>query len=154
MGKTKGGTRLHGGEDILVELGLSSVRDEEHDKVGLCNDLKALPEGTFILREANLLGLLIGRRGWAQADGDLDISSGLVEGVAEVLGLGRSLGAPSNDADILDSFEGLGKEREEVTATLDNSLGGVSKFDFDRVEYIRRETVEKSIKAFTKREGE
>jgi hypothetical protein len=139
VGKAEGGTGLHGGEDLLVELGLGSIGDEENNKVGILDNIEDLTEGTVLLAEADLLGLLVGRRAGAKADGDLDVGAGLVERVAKVLGLSRGLGSPADDTDILDALEGLGEEGEKITSTLDDGLGGVGELDLLGGEDVRGE---------------
>ena len=139
VGKAEGGTGLHGGEDLLVELGLGSIGDEEDDKVGILDNIEDFTEGTVLLAEADLLGLLVGRRAGAKADGDLDVGARLVERVAEVLGLSRGLGSPADDTDLLDSLEGLGEEGEKITSTLDDGLGGVGELDLLGREDVRGE---------------
>jgi len=139
VGKAEGGTWLHGGEDLLVKLGLGSIGDEKDDKIGILYNVENLAEGAVLLAEANVLGLLVGGRGGAKADGDLDIGARLVERVAEVLGLSRGLGSPADDTNLLDALEGLGEEGEEVTSALDDGLGGIGELDLLGGEDIRGE---------------
>ena len=46
----------------------------------------------------------------------LGVHAGLLEGVAQVLGLGRCLGAPPDHANLLDALQGLGQQVELVAA--------------------------------------
>ena len=44
VGEAEGGAGLHRGEDARVELRLRGVGDEEHDEVGLGDDVEGLAE--------------------------------------------------------------------------------------------------------------
>ena len=137
VGKAEGGTRLHGGEDLLVKLGLGSIRDEEDDEIGILDNIVELTEGAVLLTEANVLGLLVGGRAGTKTDGDLDIGASLVERVAKVLGLSRGLGSPADDTDLLDPLEGRGEEGEEIASALDDGFGGIGELDLLRGEDVR-----------------
>eukprot|EP01083_Nonionella_stella_P088074 245268_1 len=142
VGKSKGGTGLHGSEDLLVQSSLCGVTDEKHDQITLSNNVVHLSKGVSILAESNLTGLLEGRGSLTKSDADLDVASGLIEGVAEVLGLGWGLGSPSDDTNFLDALEGFGEKGEEITSSLNNLLFGVSERNISDIEDGGREGVE------------
>ena len=105
-----------------VQLRLRGVGDEEHDEVGLGDDVERLAEGAVLLGEAARAGLVVGLGGRAEADADLGVHADLGEGVLEVLRLRGRLGAPADDADGVDALERLGELLEEVAATADDVL--------------------------------
>ena len=137
VGEAEGGAGLHGGEDAGVHLRLRGVGDEEHDEVGLGDDVEGLAEGAVLLGEAALAGLLVRLGGGAETDADLGVHASLGEGVAEVLGLGGRLGAPADDADGVDALERLGKLLEEVAATADDVLALAGDIDELLLEDLR-----------------
>jgi hypothetical protein len=59
--------------------------------------------------------------------------------------LSGCLGSPSDDSNILDALECLGKKREKVSSSLDNGLCGISELDFYRLEDIGGETMVKKV---------
>lgn len=117
VGQAQGGAGLHGRQDAGVQAGLGGVGNQQNDHVRLGNDVKHLAQGAVRLVEAHGAGLVAGGGVGAQANGDLDVGASLGEGVAQVLGLSGGLGAPADDADLLDVLESLGKEGVLVAAT-------------------------------------
>ena len=136
MGEAEGGAGLHGGEDARVHLRLRGVGDEEHDEVGLGDDVEGLAEGAVLLGEAAGAGLVVGLGGRPETDADLGVHAGLLEGVAEVLRLSGRLGAPADDADGVDALERLGELLEEVAATADDVLALASDIDELLLEHL------------------
>ncbi len=134
MGQAQGGAVLHVGKYLLKVLRLGRVGDQQHDQIGFPDHLIHLAQGAVFPGETGGRGCLHGGAALAQADFDLDV--GACQRVAEVLGLGRTLGAPADDADLSDAVQGLGQQREKVAAALDNGLFGIGQFDGLRLEDI------------------
>lgn len=111
MGQPQRGPRLHRSQDPRVHTSLRGIRDQADDQIRLADDVKDLPKRPVGLREAHLPRLIVRRRVRAQADHHLGIHTGLSHRIPKVLRLGRSLRAPADDADLLDSLEGLRKHR-------------------------------------------
>ncbi len=145
VGKSKGGAGLHGGEDFLVQFGLGGIGNQQHDQVGVLDNLEHLSEGAIFFAETNGLGLFEGGGSLTESDGDLDVGTGFLQGIGHVLGLGGSLGSPSDNTNILDALESLGKEGEEVTSSLHDGLLRVGEINFRNFENFGRETVEQKI---------
>mmetsp|Transcript_31421 Transcript_31421/g.60588 ORF Transcript_31421/g.60588 Transcript_31421/m.60588 type:complete len:506 (+) Transcript_31421:387-1904(+) len=118
----KRGSRLHGRQDARVHLSLRAVRDEQQDQLRLRDDLKNLAQGSVLLGEAAGFCLCLRGRSSAEADLHLDVDARLGNGVAQVLSLGRSLRAPSDDPDGLDALKCLGKQVVQVAPALDDVL--------------------------------
>ena len=140
VGKSEGGTGLHGGENLLVQLSLGGIGNEENDKVRISNYLVHLSEGISLLAESTLLGLLEGRRSLTKSNGNLNFSSDLLKGITKILCLSRSLGSPSDNSNILDSIKCLRKEGEKIASSLYNGLGGFRKSYLNRLENTARES--------------
>mmetsp|Transcript_79567 Transcript_79567/g.192796 ORF Transcript_79567/g.192796 Transcript_79567/m.192796 type:complete len:601 (-) Transcript_79567:30-1832(-) len=136
VGEAEGGAGLHGGEDARVHLSLRGIGDEEHDEVGLGDDVEGLAEGAVLLGEAARAGLVVGLGGRPETDADLGVHAGLLEGVAKVLRLRGRLGAPADDADGVDALERLGKLLEEVAATADDVLALTGDIDELLLEHL------------------
>ena len=136
VGETKGGTRLHCSEDILVKSSLGSITNEEHDQVTLLNNIKHLSKSVRIFRETNLTSLFERGRSLTKTNTNLDVASCLIKRITKILCLGGSLGSPSNHTNFLNSLEGFGKKREKITSSLDNLFLGISKINFSDFENI------------------
>mmetsp|Transcript_15512 Transcript_15512/g.33597 ORF Transcript_15512/g.33597 Transcript_15512/m.33597 type:complete len:265 (+) Transcript_15512:1019-1813(+) len=142
VGKTKGGTGLHGGKDLLVKGSLGSITDEKHDQVTLSNDIIHFTEGIGVFAEANLTGLLERGRSFTKTNTDLNVASNLVEGVTHVLCLSGCLGTPSDDANFLDALEGFREFGEEITSSFDDLLFCVGEFNIPHFKNFGGEGVE------------
>mmetsp|Transcript_19075 Transcript_19075/g.26428 ORF Transcript_19075/g.26428 Transcript_19075/m.26428 type:complete len:248 (+) Transcript_19075:1758-2501(+) len=125
--KSKSGTRLHGGEDFLVKLCLGSIGNKENDKIRLLDNFEHFSESSFVGAETTILGFLERRRSLTKTNGNINTSIDFIKRIPNVLGLGGCLGSPSNNTDFLDTLEGLGKKREKITSSLNNSFLGISK---------------------------
>mmetsp|Transcript_25254 Transcript_25254/g.63637 ORF Transcript_25254/g.63637 Transcript_25254/m.63637 type:complete len:468 (+) Transcript_25254:613-2016(+) len=125
--QAQGGAGLHGGQDARVQLGLGSVGDEQNDHVAVGDDVKDLAQGALLLGEVALLRLGRAGRAGAQANADLNVHARLRERLAHVLRLRGRLGAPADDADLLDAGERLRQRGELVAAAADDVLLGVGK---------------------------
>ena len=101
------------------------------------DDVEHLAQRAVLLGEAGLARLRHRRRAVAQAD--LDLDAGALERVAQVLRLRRPLRAPADDADLLDAREGLGQQREQVAAALDDLLGAIAHLHGVDLENLRAE---------------
>ena len=116
------GAGLEVGEDLLEERGLGGIGDQEDDEVGLGDDVEHLAEGPGVLGEPGLTGGVHGRRAGTQADLHRDVGAG--QRIAQVLGLGGTLGAPADHADLRHAVERLGQQGKQVaTAAHDGLLG-------------------------------
>mmetsp|Transcript_25377 Transcript_25377/g.37605 ORF Transcript_25377/g.37605 Transcript_25377/m.37605 type:complete len:504 (-) Transcript_25377:19-1530(-) len=144
VGKSKSSTGLHSSEYFLVQFSLCSIRNKKDDKVGLANYLEHLSKGSLVLGETAFNSLRVGSRSLTKTNGYLNISSNLVKGVTNVLCLSRSLGSPSDNSNLLNSLESLGEKGEEITSSLDDSLGGLSESNLYRLENIGGECIKRS----------
>mmetsp|Transcript_1803 Transcript_1803/g.4316 ORF Transcript_1803/g.4316 Transcript_1803/m.4316 type:complete len:390 (+) Transcript_1803:155-1324(+) len=56
--ESQGGTGLHGGENFLVQFGLSGIGNQQHDQVGVLDNIVHFSEGAVFLAETNIFGFL------------------------------------------------------------------------------------------------
>ena len=133
-------------------LGHGGIGDEHDGEVRRLDDVEHLPERAVLGAEAGLARRGERRRPLAEADGDLDAGPG--ERVAEVLGLGRTLRAPADDADLVDAFERLGQQRKQVAAAAHDGFLGPRHLDDLLLEDLRLE-VEflRHLRSFRKKTG-
>ena len=127
VGQAQGRALLQRGKHLLVVLHLGRVGDQEENHVGLGNDRVHFAQGIVLFGEPGLPGCLQGRPAGPQADLDPDIGAG--QRIAQVLCLGRALGAPADDPDLTDPLKGPGEQGKLVAAAADDGFPGLAELN-------------------------
>ena len=125
--QAQGGAGAQGRENFLVLGGLGGVGNEQQHQVRLANHVVHLAQRTAGLGEPG--GLRFACRAAAGTQAHLHPNAGAFKRFAQVLRLRRPLRSPTNDANLLDAFEGRRQQRKLVPTAAYNPLFGIAKPD-------------------------